>query len=85
MNTRLLTIGDHFSAADADRVLFGLDLQAVLVNTRQLDNRDEVVALLEDVDWWKAALAAVPRPIQSLAIRASSARWRANNASNGSL
>src|SRR5207245_249275 len=45
-----------------------------LVNARQFDNRDEVVALLEDVDRWKAAHAgrAAAHPIAfSLCIESS--------------
>jgi hypothetical protein len=55
MDTRLLAIGDYLSAADTNGVLLGLDFQIVFVDTWQLDQRDDVVTLLEYVDWWKTA------------------------------
>lgn len=31
--------------------LFRFDLQVALVDSRKFDNGDEIIALLEDVDW----------------------------------
>jgi hypothetical protein len=53
MDARLVAIGNRLFTPDANGVLLRLDLQIVLVNTRQFDDRDEVVVLLEDVDWWE--------------------------------
>jgi hypothetical protein len=84
MDTRALLVRYCLVAEDAYRVLFRLDLQIVLADAGQFYDRNEVIAFLEDVDWWIAANPAVLSPIQSLSRRASSALWSANNASNGS-
>jgi hypothetical protein len=46
---------DFLVVEDANRVLFGLDLKVVLADAGELYNRNEVVALLENVHWWIAA------------------------------
>jgi len=38
------------------RVFFSFDLEAALVDARQLDDRQKVAALLEDVDWRERSL-----------------------------
>ena len=60
MDAGLLAIGNRFSAADPKGVLLDLDFQVVLVNTWQFNNCDEIVTLLEYVDWWKAAFGRSP-------------------------
>ena len=50
MYTRILLVRNCLVAEDANGVLLGLDLEVVLADARQFYNRNEVVALLEDVD-----------------------------------
>jgi hypothetical protein len=85
MDTRLLTVGNRLLAADANGIFLRLDLQIVLVDAGQFDNRDEVVFLLKDVDRRETSDRGRTAPIQSLAMRESRARCRVNNVSNGSL
>ncbi|MBX9775315.1 MAG: hypothetical protein K2Y71_13015 [Xanthobacteraceae bacterium] len=46
----LLAIVDRIPTGDADRALLALNFQAQLGGGRQLDDRDEVVALLKHID-----------------------------------
>src|SRR5512143_2098662 len=55
MYTRILLVRDCLVAEDANGVLLRLDLKVVFVDTWQFHDRNEVIALLEDVDWWIAA------------------------------
>ena len=50
MQAYLLGIGDVLLAGDADRLVLGLDLKVGFIDARQLDDCDQVVALLEDID-----------------------------------
>src|SRR5687768_9700187 len=70
VNARGCLKADLLLAGDADGALLGLDLEVDLVDARQLDDRHEVIALLEHVDRWKGAGpgGAAPEPI-ALALR----------------
>jgi hypothetical protein len=57
----LLAIIDGLAAANADRVSLDLDIEVRLANTRNLDNRNDVVPLLEHVDRGIGAAGARPR------------------------
>ena len=50
MYTRILLVRNCFVAEDANGVLLRLDLKIVFVDTRQFHDRNEVIALLEDVE-----------------------------------
>ena len=68
--------GNRFFASDADGVFFRLNLDTIFLDARQLDDCQDIVALLEHVDWWKGSLArrlifqpithqaAIERPLQ---------------------
>ena len=47
MDANVFRIGGGLLARDADRVFLGLDLQAGFFDSRQFDDRQDVVALLE--------------------------------------
>ena len=50
VHARLVVVLGRLAARDSHRVLLRLDLQIVLIDTRQFDHGDEIVLLLEDVD-----------------------------------
>jgi hypothetical protein len=50
MQADLLGIGEVLLAGNADRVVLGLDLKVGFVDACQLDDCDQIVALLEDID-----------------------------------
>src|SRR4051794_9214078 len=51
-----LRVVDDLLARDSDGVFLRLDLQVVLVDTRQLNDREDLVALLKNVDGRERAL-----------------------------
>src|SRR5580704_1139776 len=51
VDARRLVIGDGLATRDADRVLLRLDVQVLLVDAGQFDDRDKIISFLEDVDW----------------------------------
>jgi hypothetical protein len=53
MHADALRIAYRLPTGDADRVFLSFDLQAALVDASQFDNREEIAALLEDVDGWE--------------------------------
>jgi hypothetical protein len=57
MDAYVVRIIDALFAGDADCVGLGLDLQFILIDARQLHQRQDVVALLKDVDGRKRAAA----------------------------
>jgi hypothetical protein len=57
MNADPFGVGDCLSAGDADRVFLRLNLKAVLVDSGQLDDRQDVIPLLKRIDWGKRSLA----------------------------
>src|ERR1700750_363211 len=57
MNAEPFGVGDCLSARDADRVFLRLNLKAVLVDSGQLDDRQDVIPLLKRIDWGKRSLA----------------------------
>jgi hypothetical protein len=57
MDTGGFLVVDCLVAKDANRVLFGLDLEVVLADAGQFHNHNEVVALLENIHRWIAANA----------------------------
>src|ERR1700722_11985267 len=57
MHADALRISYRLLTGDADRAFLGFDLQAALVDAWQFDNREEIAALLEDVDGWERSLA----------------------------
>jgi hypothetical protein len=68
------TVGedDDFLARNTNGVLLGLDLQIVLVDARQLDDGEKILALLKYVDWREGA-AAGEASRSSTALRVPSA------------
>jgi hypothetical protein len=48
---------NRLSPGNTDGVFFGLNLQTVLFDAGQFDDRQNVLALLENVDWRKRPLA----------------------------
>jgi len=65
VNARRCLKADLFLSRDADRALLGFDLEIDLVNARELDDRDEIIALLKDVEGRKGAGpgGAAPEPV----------------------
>src|SRR5579883_429667 len=65
MHACALVVFDGLASGDADRVLLRLDLDTLLVDARQFDDGDEVVAFLEDVDRREGAGTggAGPQPV----------------------
>jgi hypothetical protein len=57
MHADAVGVGYRFLTGDAYRVFLRFDLQTVLVNAWQLDNRQKLAAVLEDVDGWERPLA----------------------------
>jgi hypothetical protein len=57
MDAHVVRIIHALFAGDADGIGLGLDLQFVLIDARQLHQRQDVVALLKDVDGRKRAAA----------------------------
>ena len=53
---------DGLIARNPDRVLLSLYFEVLPVNSRQFDDGDEVVPLLENVDWGIASIPAVHSP-----------------------
>lgn len=60
----ILGIVDGLLAADADGVLFRLNLKFIPAHARQLDDGDEILVLLKYVDWrvWASAGGRVAEP-----------------------
>jgi hypothetical protein len=59
MHAHAIGEGDDLLARNTNGVLFGLNLQIVLVDARQLDDGEKVLALLKYVDRRKAPRLAV--------------------------
>jgi hypothetical protein len=62
-------------AGYVDGVFFGLDLQIFLIESRQFDDRQDVVALLQDVDgreWTRASPTCCTRSCHVLSVHRSS-------------
>src|SRR6185437_3980446 len=57
MEAHLLRTVDRLPTGDTDGVFLGLDIQVFFVHSRQLDNGDEVVTLLENIHGWIGARA----------------------------
>jgi hypothetical protein len=68
-----LRIIDRLAARDADGIFLLHESQGFFVNTRPLDNGDEVVRLLKDLMGAKLPIPVVLPSSQSLARYASSA------------
>ena len=60
-------IVDDLLPRDSDGVFLGLNLQFILLDARQLDDGQNLVALLKNVDGWEWALAGslVLKPLAS--------------------
>ena len=57
MHADAVRVGHRLLTRDADRVFLGFDLQAALIDAWQLDDREKIAALLEDVDGRERPLA----------------------------
>ena len=84
MHAHPIRVRHRLLSRDLDGVFLGFDLQGALVDTWQLDDRQKIAALLKTLMGGKGPWPVVWSCSQSLAKRASSARCRLNNASNGS-
>src|SRR3954465_2388178 len=62
MRRGLFAIIDALAAGDAQRVAFDFDVEVRLAHAGHLDDRDDIVALAEDVDRGIGAAGAQPRP-----------------------
>jgi hypothetical protein len=57
VNARAIVVFDRLLSGDTNCVLASLDLQVILVDARQLDDGNEIVAFLKNVYWRIAASA----------------------------